>query len=241
MGTEVTYTLEPRRFSQLEIDQVDWIKNVSGAILSLPDLSEDGKDGKGLTLRPNESVQLSILVSLRGRRRSKDLRRALEGYPGGDGFDRQLPKLMPIKNEADGDKISTISASASLLKTKHPQEVPAGYYDYRLAEEGLKSLEEELDSAQAPDRKVILQAAVKIERDKLDAMKANIQVGSEAGVKFVVRDGATVKRSTLEDTAPKTGVLAVLSGDLKDSQGQSIGTGGSVSIGSQDGVGVQVL
>lgn len=244
MSEAKQYVLEPKRFSQVEIDAVDWVKNVSGAILSIPDLSEDGAEGKGLTLRPNETVQLNMLVSLRAKRRSKDLRRALEGYPGGDGFDRQLPKLMPLKSEEEGKLISTIPASAALQRIPHPQEVPASYYDYRLAEEGVKSLEDELASSQSPERKVILSAAIEIEKKKLETMKASIQVGSEAGVKFVVQEGATVKRSSLSDAAPKTGVLATLGLDqLRDSTGQAIGAGpgAPVNIGSQDGVGVQVL
>jgi len=243
MSNEATqYVLEPRRFSQAEIDAVDLVKNVTGAILTLPDLSEDGTEGKGLTLRPNETVHLNMLVSLRAKRRSRDLRRSLEGYPGGDGFDRQLPKLMPLKTEADGDLISTVPAASTLLKTEHPQEVPASFYDFRLMEEGVKALEDELATAQAADRKVILQAAIKIEKEKIEEVRAKIQVGNEAGVKFVVRDGATVKRSNMSDTAPKTGILAMLDGSVNDSLGQKIGVSGApAAIGSQDGVGVQVL
>jgi len=179
-----TYTVE-------ELKKVEWVQNISGGLAYLGDLSEDGKEGKGVTLRPDEILELKTVVSEEAKLRSKSLKKGLEGFPGDMGFAPVAPCLRAISGPKDTNIIKT-ALKGSLIDKGSPKTREKNIFDVTLMEQNLKELRDELETTQDAGKRAVLETTISQMENSIAELKKATPTGVEANVVVLPNDEAGV-------------------------------------------------
>lgn len=177
-----------KQYTTEDVQKIKFVKNVSGASLYIHDLSEDGKEGNGVTIPPNKIVELKGLCSDAARIRSKGLKRALEGISADSGFAPQAPTLVEVEGFDDKTQPDKVILGTTLSKTA-PQQAGENFYDIARMRQELKEMEDELESLQSNTKRLEMQSSIAFLKGEITKMEKTAQQGLEANV---VQTGAPV-------------------------------------------------
>ena len=164
-----------------DLKAVQWIQNVSGGIAYLGDLSEDGKEGKGVTLQPDDILELKTVVSDDSKVRSKALKKGLEGFAGDRSSPPQKPYLQIISGPNDPRIIKT-AVKGTTLSTDSPTKRAVNVFDVALMEQNLKDLNEELETTQDSGKRATLQVTIDMMTKSLAEQRLSVPSGMDANV-----------------------------------------------------------
>lgn len=178
-----------KQISVEDIKKIQFVRNVSGASLYLHDLSEDGKEGNGVTIPPNRTVELASLVTEAARIRSKGLKRALEGIPASSGFTPQAPSLIVVDSLDDEGMSETVVRGTTMSKDA-PQKAGDNFYDVARMRQELKEMEDELETLQSTTERTQMQASIEFLKGQIEKLEKTAQKGLEANV-VTVAPGTT--------------------------------------------------
>ena len=170
-----------KTFSVEDIKKVKFVKNVSGASLYIHDLSEDGKEGNGVTIPPNQIVELQGLCSDQARIRSRGLKRALEGILPGSGFTPQPPTLAVVESLDDTSHPNKVVFGTTLDK-KTPHTANENYYDVARMKQELKEMEDEQESLQSNTKRMEMQASIVFLKGEIEKLEKTAPQGLQANV-----------------------------------------------------------
>jgi len=164
-----------------DLEAVKWIQNVSGGIAYLADLSEDGKEGKGVTLQPDDILELKTVVSDESKVRSKALKKGLEGFAGDRSSPPQKPYLQAINGPNDPRIIRT-AVKGTTLSTTSPTTRVVNVFDVALMEQNLKDLNEELETTQDSGKRATLQVTIDMMTKSVAEHRLSVPSGMDANV-----------------------------------------------------------
>lgn len=169
-----TYTME-------ELKAVKFVQNISGGIAYLGDLSESGEDGKGVTLRPDEILELRTVVNDDAKVKSRSLKKGLEGFPGDMGFSPVAPVLQVIDGPGDPRIIKT-TVKGNLIDKGSPKTRERNIFDVALMEQNLRDLQEELESTQDAGKRATLEVTISQMQKTVDEQRSVMPTGVEANI-----------------------------------------------------------
>ena len=170
-----------KSFSVEDIKKIKFVKNVSGASLYIHDLSEDGKEGGGITIPPNQIVELQAVCSDKARIRSRGLKRALEGILPDSGFTTQPPSLMVVEGLDDTSHPNKVVFGTTLDK-KTPHTANENYYDIARMKQEMKEMEDELESLQSNTKRLEMQSSIAFLKSEIEKLEKSVPQGLGANV-----------------------------------------------------------
>jgi hypothetical protein len=170
-----------KHFTVDEILEIKYVKNVSGASLSIHDLSEDGKEGNGVTIAPNQIIELQGVASEAARRRSRGLKRALEGILVSSGFTPQPPSLVVVEGYDDVSVPDKVVLGTTLSKDS-PQKANENFFDIARMKQEMKEMEDELESLQSNTKRLEMQASIAFLKNEIDKLEKSASQGLKVNV-----------------------------------------------------------
>lgn len=170
-----------KQYTVEEIKEIKFVKNISGASLYIHDLSEDGKEGNGVTIPPNRIVELKGLASDGARMRSKGLKRALEGIGLESGFTPQPPSLVEVTGFDDTTHADRVVKGTTIQKDA-PAKADENFFDIARMRLEMKGMEDELESLQSNTKRMEMQASIQFLEGEIEKLEKSAKQGLEANV-----------------------------------------------------------
>lgn len=162
-----------------EIKKINFVQNVSGADLTIPGLSENGKGG--ITIAKDEIIELDAYVSQEAKARCRALQKALAGIPTGTG-EAARPWLIPVdKPTKDGkteiDKKKTVITHLPGEKFKNveePQRADENIFDVKLMEEKVKEMEANVETIEDDTQREMVKDTIEKYKQKIEIARKKV-------------------------------------------------------------------